>query len=157
MIVDEHITDIAGRSILYRCYEATGRRWEIFKRLLVRGIVVDRGYKTACWEWTGPTSGTGRGGEYGRMTLNDTTCATHKVGWTGHNGLVPPGKQLDHKCENRRCWRDDHLELMTHKRNQKLKAQRRKEREDATPKADRPYDAADRPNHGAEMALDDCG
>lgn len=102
------------------------RQLAIWKRLWTRTRVVDRGYATPCFEWAGPTSGNGKGGGYGRMCLNDTTCATHKVGWTNQHGYIPHGKQLDHLCENRLCWREDHLELVSHKRNQTRRATRRK-------------------------------
>lgn len=98
-----------------------GRRLRIFEKLWRRTIIVDRGYETPCHEWTGPTSGNGRGGQYGRMCLDGATVATHIAGWTNEHGLIPPKKQLDHKCKNRLCWREDHLELVTHKQNQKRK------------------------------------
>lgn len=101
------------------------RRSTIRCRLAARSIVVDRGHATPCYEWQGPTSGTGRGGGYGRISINDATCAVHKVAWTNENGYIPPKKQLDHLCSNRKCWREDHLELVTHKRNQKRRAARR--------------------------------
>lgn len=104
----------------------TSRRADIKSRLYTKSALIDRGYETPCYEWQGPDSGKGRGGGYGRMCLNDTTVAVHKVAWTNSNGYIPPGKQLDHKCNNRRCWRDDHLELVSHLRNQKRRAARRK-------------------------------
>ena len=59
------------------------------------------------------------------MCLNGATCAVHKVAWTNYHGYIPPRKQIDHKCNNRLCWREDHLGMVTHKRNQKLRAARR--------------------------------
>lgn len=127
VIVSTQISE--GRFVTYQMKNITGwaaRRVSILMRLMQRSVVVDRGYKTECYEWTGPTSGNGRGGQYGRMCLNDTTCAVHKVAWTNEHGYIPPKKQLDHLCENRKCWREDHLELVSHKRNQKRRAARRK-------------------------------
>lgn len=101
-----------------------GRRGDILMRLWKRTQVVDRGYETPCYEWQGPTSGKGRGGGYGRMCLNDATCAVHIVAWTNQHGFIPPRKQLDHKCNNRRCWRDEHVEMVSHRRNQKRRVER---------------------------------
>jgi hypothetical protein len=74
---------------------------------------------TNCWNWLGPTSGDGRGGGYGRMSLDGQTVCTHIVMWTNFHGYKPTKKQLDHKCKNRLCCNPDHLELVTHKQNQK--------------------------------------
>jgi hypothetical protein len=79
--------------------------------------VVDTGHVTPCHLWTGPDSGDGRGGGYPRMWLDGQTVAVHKVSWTNENGLIPGKKELDHLCRMRRCVREDHLELVTPKRN----------------------------------------
>lgn len=72
-----------------------------------------------CHLWTGPTSGSGRGGYYPRMNLDGQTVAVHIVSWTNENGFVPGKKQLDHLCRRRGCVNDKHLELVTHKENQR--------------------------------------
>ena len=75
-----------------------------------------------CRIWDGPTSGNGRGGGYGRMSLDGATVATHITSWVNENGVLPPRKQLDHLCRRRLCWNDQHLEPVTHKQNQKRRA-----------------------------------
>lgn len=75
-----------------------------------------------CLLWTGPTSGNGRGGGYGRMSLDGQTVAVHRVMYTNVFGFVPSKKQIDHKCRNRLCCNPEHLEMVTHKQNQKRKA-----------------------------------
>lgn len=77
-----------------------------------------------CWQWTGPTSGEGRGGGYGRMSLDGQTVAVHIVMFTCVNGYIPGKKQIDHKCNNRLCCNPDHLEMVTHKQNQKRRDKR---------------------------------
>ena len=75
-----------------------------------------------CRLWIGPTSGTsGRGKGYPRMNLDGATVAVHKVAWVNEHGYIPPKKQLDHLCRNRLCVNPAHLELVTHKQNQKRK------------------------------------
>lgn len=97
-----------------------------------------------CRLWTGPTSGNGRGGDYPRMSLDGQTVAVHIVSWTNEHGFVPGRKQLDHLCRRRCCVNDQHLELVTHKQNQKRRDAARSTRNSPasplanTPPPDRP-------------------
>ncbi len=75
--------------------------------------------ETGCWVWKGPDSGNGRGGGYPRMNLNGQTVAVHRVIYTQFYGYVPSKKQIDHTCKNRRCVNPEHLEMVTHKENQR--------------------------------------
>lgn len=84
------------------------------------GYMID-GVPSACHVWQGPDSGNGRGGGYPRMSLDGQTVAVHIVSFTNKNGFVPGKKQIDHMCNNRMCVRDDHLQMVTHKQNQKLR------------------------------------
>lgn len=78
-----------------------------------------------CRIWDGPTSGDGRGGGYPRMSLDGQTVAVHIVSWVNEHGYVPGKKQLDHLCRRRCCISEAHLELVTHKQNQKRRDQAR--------------------------------
>lgn len=100
----------------------TERRKAIFEKIVAR---VKINSNTGCWEWQGPTSGSGRGGGYGRMSLDGQTVAVHIVMFTNFFGFIPGKKQIDHKCNNRICCNPDHLEMVTHKQNQKRRDQRR--------------------------------
>lgn len=84
--------------------------------------------ETGCWLYMGRTSGNGRGGGYGRFDFDGGTMATHKAMWVCEHGPVPPKKQLDHTCPGRRrnCCNPDHLELVTHKENQRRRDAHRK-------------------------------
>jgi len=101
------------------------RRDEIIERI-VKNIVLDD--DTECWLWQGSTSGkpesgkTGRG--YGRMNLNGSTMAVHRVVYTHFYGIIPHKGQIDHKCNTRRCCNPKHLELVTHKQNMKRRDRR---------------------------------
>lgn len=81
--------------------------------------VVDTGYATPCHLWTAGDSGDGKGGGYPRMWLDGQMVAVHRVAWTNEHGLIPGKKQLDHLCRQRRCVRDDHMELVTNRENTK--------------------------------------
>lgn len=112
--------------------ELATRRDEIITRIYTRVEVQDLGFvldgkPSPCHIWTGPDSGDGRGGGYGRMSLNSQTVAVHLVVYTHYYGYIPGKKQVDHKCNNRLCCNPAHLELMSHLRNQRLRARRAKE------------------------------
>lgn len=68
--------------------------------------VVDMGYITPCHLWTGPDSGTGRGGGYPRMNLDGQTMAVHKVNWTkrerDHSRQKAAGPQMHLQNQKRR-------------------------------------------------------
>lgn len=106
------------------CVTGPLRRDAIIKKIRDNCILEDGG----CHIWQGPCSGTGRGGGYGRMSLNGGTVAVHRVVFTHYNGYIPPKKQIDHTCGNRRCCNPDHLEMVTHKENQRRRDNARKER-----------------------------
>lgn len=108
------------------------RRDQIRARLLANVAVVDTGYTTSCWLWQGPDSGSGRGGGYGRIKIGGRTCAAHIVSYTNEHGYVPTNKQIDHLCRQRRCVNPDHLEMVTHRRNQLRRAAARS-RDASTP------------------------
>ena len=98
----------------------TCRRDKIIDRVRKRIVEADCGYATSCWLWTGPTSGeTGRGNGYPRMCLDGQTVAVHRVVFTHFHGYVPGRKQIDHACRNRRCVNPGHLEMVTHRENQR--------------------------------------
>ena len=112
--------------------EESHRRTSIIERIESRCEIIDTGFlidgiPSPCHIWTGPTSGTGRGGHYGRMSLNGQTVATHIVTYTHYFGYVPGKKQIDHLCNQRPCCNPAHLELVTHLKNQRRRAARAKE------------------------------
>lgn len=92
----------------------TDRREAIDARIMA-GVRIDP--ETECWVWTGATSGNGRGGDYPRMSLDGATVAVHRAAWINRNGMIPPRKQLDHRCRCRRCVNPDHLEMVTQREN----------------------------------------
>lgn len=94
------------------------RRERILDKVLAR-VRVD--HITGCWEWQGPTSGDGRGGGYGRMSLDGQTVAVHLVVFVHFHGFIPGKKQIDHNCNNRICCNPNHLDLVTHLENQRRK------------------------------------
>ncbi len=68
-----------------------------------------------CWIWLGATNSQG----YGSIARdpNKPRVATHRLSWEIHNGLIPKGMWVLHKCDNPPCVRPDHLFLGTQKDN----------------------------------------
>lgn len=100
------------------------RRDRIRQKIRENVKIEDRGHNTPCWIWQGSDSGTGRGGGYPRMSLDGQTVAVHIVSFVNEHGYVPSKKQVDHLCNQRMCCNPDHLEMVTHKQNQKRRALR---------------------------------
>jgi hypothetical protein len=109
----------------------TSRRLSILDRVMERVFFEDRGFMidgkpSPCHIWQGPTSGDGKGGGYGRMSLNGQTVAVHLVVYTHHFGYIPSTKQIDHLCNVRLCCNFAHLDLVSHLKNQKRRAERQR-------------------------------
>lgn len=105
------------------------RRTDIHRKIMSNVLIRSTGFylngkPSPCHIWQGGNSGTGRGGGYARMSLDGQTVAVHIVAFTNKNGFVPGKKQIDHLCNNRLCVNEDHLEMVTHKQNQKRRVQR---------------------------------
>jgi hypothetical protein len=100
-------------------FQSATRRETIELRIMANVAVVDGPLPSPCFVWQGSHSGTGRGGGYPRMSLDGATVAVHRVVWTNMHGFIPPKKQIDHRCKNRMCVNHLHLEMVTHRLNQR--------------------------------------
>lgn len=114
------------------------RRTDIRKKISSNILIVHMGFEingvpSPCHIWTGSHSGDGRGGGYPRMSLDGQTVAVHIVAFTNKNGFVPGKKQIDHMCNNRLCVNEDHLQMVTHKKNQQLRIQKSRKASDVAP------------------------
>lgn len=98
-----------------------GRRRELFSRIYRRCIKVRGPLSTPCWIWQGSDTGDGRGGGYGKISLDGWMVVVHRVMYQVWYGPIAPRKQVDHRCRNRRCCNPLHLEHVTHLQNQRRK------------------------------------
>jgi hypothetical protein len=71
---------------------------------------------SGCWLWTAALLD-GRYGLIGRGGKNGGMALAHRVSWKLHNGKVPDGLWVLHKCDVTICVNPDHLFLGTHKDN----------------------------------------
>lgn len=109
------------------------RRTEIKDRIYKQVKIEDTGYTvngipSPCHLWKGPTSGSGRGGGYGRISINGVLSAVHRVAYAHFFGYIPAKKQVDHLCNVHNCCNPEHLELVSHIENQKRRDRRRQEK-----------------------------
>lgn len=100
-------------------FKFISRREKIFRKITSNIEIVEGPLPTPCWIWQGGHSGEGRGGGYPRMSLDGATVAVHRTMFINEHGAIPPRKQIDHRCKRRMCVNPQHLEMVTHKANQK--------------------------------------
>jgi hypothetical protein len=96
------ITDSWGRTRRFKT--------SVLERLQRRIKITDNG----CHEFQGFLNNKGYGqiGTPGRKLMY-----THRVMWIAHNGEIPPGMVICHKCDNPACCNIDHLFLGTMRDN----------------------------------------
>jgi hypothetical protein len=66
-----------------------------------------------CWVWTASCNPKG----YGQFLVNKVPRRAHRLSWEMHNGPIPAGMQVLHRCDNPSCVRPEHLFLGTNNDN----------------------------------------
>lgn len=89
-------------------------------RFMAKVEVVDRGYVTPCWVWTGSLNNAG----YGQLYTGRRSAAGHKIPGKAHrlayehwNGVIPEAHHPDHLCRQHDCVNPAHLEAVTPREN----------------------------------------
>src|SRR5437016_1965733 len=63
-----------------------------------------------CWVWQGSVC---KAGQYGVVGFRGTSMGVHRASYLIFFRPPAPHMEIHHTCENRRCWRPDHLVPMT--------------------------------------------
>ena len=69
--------------------------------------------ENGCWIWTGHVKRDG----YGASRHIGKYVLSHRLSWIIHNGEIPKGMFILHKCDVRSCVNPEHLFLGTHQDN----------------------------------------
>lgn len=70
--------------------------------------------QSECETWYGGHNGEG----YGAIVIDGRNHPAHVISYRLHNGFIPRGWQIDHRCRNKGCINPKHLRLATPKQNQ---------------------------------------
>jgi hypothetical protein len=66
-----------------------------------------------CWIWMAAVGVR----DYGQIKVDGRAMRAHRASWVAHNGPIPDGLHVLHKCDVTSCVNPDHLFLGTHKEN----------------------------------------
>lgn len=93
-----------------------------------------------CWEWTAGFFGCG----YPAIGIaTSKLVSAHRYSWELHNGPIPDGAFVLHKCDNPKCVRPDHLQIGDQAENMRQMVSRGRARNGATGRLNQKSDKQD--------------
>jgi hypothetical protein len=102
----------------YKCFNRIGK--PVADRLTIHGSIEKKfairsqnRNENGCWIWSGSKDPDG----YGNIRDGQKMKRAHRVSWELHNGPIPSGVHILHKCNNPSCVNPEHLKLGNHTEN----------------------------------------
>ncbi len=68
---------------------------------------------TGCWVWQRAASSHPKRPTYGVTSHNGRQVLAHRHYYQLHNGPIPKGREIHHRCRNGLCVNPDHLQMLT--------------------------------------------
>jgi len=79
----------------------------------------NKGDPDECWIWGGGPILAKEDADYGHLMVRSKWAGAHRVSWIIHNGPIPAGRHVLHRCDHKQCVNPAHLYLGSQADNNK--------------------------------------